>query len=100
MKLEDNRQTTGPRVLEGVVVLDFTCVISGPYCTRMMADLGADVLKIEPPQGELIRTVPPYLNGSSRLFSQLNAGKRCISVDLKNPNAVSAIKRLEATKVC
>ena len=97
MNLEDNRRPTGPRILDGVVVLDFTCVISGPYCTRMMADLGAEVLKIEPPQGELLRAVPPHRNGASKLFSQLNAGKRCISLDLKNPNAIEVIKRLAKT---
>lgn len=97
MKLEDNRQATGPRVLEGVVVLDFTCVISGPYCTRMMADLGAEVLKIEPPQGELLRAVPPHRDGAGKLFSQLNAGKRCITLDLKKPAAIDVVKRLAST---
>ncbi len=97
MNLEDNRLHAGPRILDGIVVLDFTCVISGPYCTRMMADLGAEVLKIEPPQGELLRAVPPHRNGASKLFSQLNAGKRCISLDLKNRNAIEAIKRLAKT---
>jgi CoA:oxalate CoA-transferase len=94
MNLEDNRKTTGPRVLEGVKVLDLTCVISGPYCTRMMADLGADVLKIEPPGGELLRAAPPHRNGASQLFSQLNSGKRCITLDLKKPAAIEAVKRL------
>jgi CoA:oxalate CoA-transferase len=94
MKLEDNRRTTGPRVLEGIRVLDFTCVISGPYCTRMMADLGADVLKIEPPGGELLRAAPPHRDGVSTLFSQLNAGKRCISLDLKKRRSIDIVKRL------
>ncbi len=97
MNLEDNRQADGPRVLDGVVVLDFTCVISGPYCTRMMADLGAEVLKVEPPQGELLRAVPPHRDGASKLFSHLNAGKRCISLDLKDPNAIDVVKRLAST---
>lgn len=96
MNLENNRKLTGDRVLQGVKVLDLTCVISGPYCTRMMADLGADVIKIEPPGGELLRSAPPHRNGASKLFSQLNAGKRCITLDLKNPDAVAAVKRLAA----
>jgi len=97
MKLEDNRSTTGPQVLEGVRVLDFTCVISGPYCTRMMADLGAEVIKIEPPEGEIMRAVPPRRDGLSTLFSQLNAGKRCITLDLKQPAATAAAKQLAAS---
>lgn len=96
MNLENNRQANGPRIFDGIRVLDFTCVISGPYCTRMMADLGAEVLKIEPPEGEIMRAVPPHRDGASKLFSQLNAGKRCISLDLKNPASVMAIKRLVA----
>jgi crotonobetainyl-CoA:carnitine CoA-transferase CaiB-like acyl-CoA transferase len=97
MKLEDNRKPTGPRVLDGVRVLDFTCVISGPYCTRMMADLGADVLKIEPPEGEIMRAVPPHRDGASTLFAHLNAGKRCITLDLKQAASVATVKRLAAT---
>jgi len=96
MKLEENRKPVGPRVLDGVRVLDFTCVISGPYCTRMMADLGADVLKVEPPEGEIMRAVPPHRGGVSTLFTHLNAGKRCITLDLKQPRAVEAVKRLVA----
>ncbi len=97
MKLEQNRQVTGPGVLDGVVVLDFTCVISGPYCTRMMADLGADVLKVEPPHGEFLRAVPPHRDGASKLFSHLNAGKRCISLDLKDRSAIEVVKRLASS---
>jgi CoA:oxalate CoA-transferase len=96
MNLEENRKLAGKRVLQGVKVLDLTCVISGPYCTRMMADLGADVLKIEPPGGELLRFAPPHRNGASKLFGQLNAGKRCITLDLKSPEAIDAVMQLVA----
>ncbi len=96
MNLEENRKLAGNRVLQGVKVLDLTCVISGPYCTRMMADLGADVLKIEPPGGELLRFAPPHRNGASKLFGQLNAGKRCITLDLKSPEAIDAVMQLVA----
>ena len=64
--MEANRKATGPRVLDGVRVLDFTSVIAGPYCTRLMADLGAEVLKIEPPGGEFARHVPPMRQGRQR----------------------------------
>lgn len=94
MKLEDNRNTQGLGVLEGVRVLDFTAVISGPYCTRMMADLGAEVLKIEPPGGEVMRSIPPHRDGISALFSQLNAGKRCLELDLKARTTSDIVKRL------
>lgn len=81
-------------ILHGIKVLDFTAVIAGPYATRLMADLGAEVLKIEPPEGELLRHGPPFRAGVSALFSQLNSGKRCIALDLKNPAARDAILRL------
>lgn len=92
-----NRQQTGPRVLDGVRVLDFTAVISGPYCTRMMADLGADVVKIEPPGGEFSRQMAPFRDGVSAFFSQLNCGKKCITLDLKHPAAVQIVKAFVRT---
>ncbi len=89
-----NRAATGPRVLDDVRVLDFSGIIAGAYCTRMMADLGADVLKIEAPGGELMRHVAPMRGDHSTVFSALNSGKRCISLDLKKPEAVAICKRL------
>lgn len=83
-----------PGILDGIRVLDFTAVIAGPYATRLMADLGAEVLKVEPPEGELLRHGPPFRNGVSALFSQLNSGKRCLSLDLKKPAAREIILRL------
>src|SRR5690606_34629120 len=57
--MESNRAASGPRVLDDVRVLDFSGMIAGAYCTRLLADLGADVLKIEPPGGELMRHIAP-----------------------------------------
>jgi crotonobetainyl-CoA:carnitine CoA-transferase CaiB-like acyl-CoA transferase len=85
---------TGRGILDGIRVLDFTAVIAGPYATRLMADLGAEVLKVEPPEGELLRHGPPFRDGVSALFSQLNSGKRCISLDLKKPAAREVILAL------
>ena len=88
------RAEGGRGILDGIRVLDFTAVIAGPYATRLMADLGAEVLKVEPPEGELLRHGPPFRNGTSALFSQLNSGKRCIALDLKTPEARAAILEL------
>lgn len=94
--LNDPRAAAVPRILDGVRVLDFTAVVAGPYCTRLMADLGADVLKIEPPDGELLRHTPPFRAGISALFAQLNAGKRSLALDLKQPAAVDLVRGLLA----
>ena len=83
-----------PRVLDDVRVLDFSAIIAGSYCTRLMADLGADVLKIEPPGGELMRQVAPMRGDTSTVFSSLNSGKRSLTLDLKHPQAVAVCKRL------
>ena len=83
--------------LERVRVLDFTTTIAGPHCTRLLADLGAEVIKIEAPEGDMMRTRPPLRNGASTSFGQLNAGKKSIVLDLKTPPAVEAVRRLAAT---
>ena len=90
-------QALSPGALDGVRVLDFTGVIAGPYCTRLMADVGADVVKIEPPTGDLLRGAAPRRKGRTPYFAQLNAGKSSISVDLKDPRAVELVLKLTET---
>jgi CoA:oxalate CoA-transferase len=82
--------------LAGLRVLDFSTTIAGPHCTRMLADMGAEVIKVESPEGETMRIRPPVRNNSSTVFGQLNAGKKSLVLDLKSPDAVEAIRRLVA----
>jgi len=86
---------TGP--LDGMRVLDFTTTIAGPYCTRLMADLGAEVVKIETAEGDMMRTRPPLRDNASTSFGQLNAGKHSIVLDLKRPEAQEIVRRLLTT---
>ncbi|MBM3354756.1 MAG: CoA transferase, partial [Betaproteobacteria bacterium] len=83
--------------LQGIRVLDFSAMISGPYCGRLLADLGAEVIKLEPPEGDYMRTRPPLRDGVSLYFGVLNAGKRSVALDLKHPDGVALAKDL-ATK--
>src|ERR1700742_5332167 len=78
----------------GLRVLDFSTTIAGPYCTRMLSDMGAEVIKIEPAEGETMRTRPPVRNGSSTVFGQLNAGKKSLVLDLKAPGAIDVIREM------
>ena len=88
----DEENTTAS--FHGLRVLDFSTTIAGPHCTRMLADMGAEVIKIESAEGETMRTRPPVRDGFSSLFGQLNAGKKSLVLDLKSPDAVDAIRRL------
>ncbi len=86
-----------PRAFDRVRVLDFTTTIAGPHCTRLLADLGAEVIKIEAPEGDMMRTRPPLREGASTSFGQLNTGKKSLMLDLKRAEAVAVVKRLAAT---
>ncbi len=75
-------------------MLDLSRVLSGPHCTRMLADMGADVIKIEPPAGDLTRFASPRRNGVSSYFVQQNVGKRNLSLDLATPEGVEILLAL------
>ncbi len=77
--------------LDGIVVLDFSRVLAGPHCGRALADLGARVIKIEPPAGDLTRFCYPRRNSISSYFAQQNTGKDNISLDLTRPEATDII---------
>lgn len=83
--------------LSGLRVIDFTQLLAGPTCTLMLADLGADVIKIESPNGELGRAFPPFLGGESASFLAVNRNKRSVALDLKNPEHLAAVQQLVAT---
>jgi crotonobetainyl-CoA:carnitine CoA-transferase CaiB-like acyl-CoA transferase len=82
------------RPLAGMRVVDMSRMVSGPLCGRLLADLGAAVIKVEPPGGDGTRAVPPLVDGVSPYFAQQNAGKRNVSVDLKVPGASEVVARL------
>jgi CoA:oxalate CoA-transferase len=84
------------RPLDGFRVLDLTMMIAGPYCGRLLADLGADVVKIEPPEGDFTRILAPVRDVCSSYFGHLNAGKKCIVLDLKSKGGREAAQALVA----
>lgn len=82
-------------LLKGVRVLDLSRVMSGPYATAMLADLGAEVIKVEQPgRGDDARRFGPYKDGESGYFLLLNRGKKSITVDLKTPEGAALVKAL------
>ncbi|MNM00548.1 Formyl-coenzyme A transferase [compost metagenome] len=83
--------------LKGLTVLDFTQIAAGPTCTMLLADMGAQVIKIEPPEGELGRTLgPAWVGESSALYQGFNRGKLGVCLDLKHPESIAAVKRMVA----
>ncbi|MFZ5351239.1 MAG: CaiB/BaiF CoA transferase family protein [Bacillota bacterium] len=81
--------------LEHIKVLDFTRVLAGPYCTMMLANMGAEIIKVERPDtGDDSRDFGPFINGQSAYFISINRGKKSIAVDLKSKEGIELIKEL------
>ncbi|WP_409977532.1 MULTISPECIES: CaiB/BaiF CoA transferase family protein [unclassified Bradyrhizobium] len=97
MTIGENDEGNLTGAFAGLRVLDFSTTIAGPHCTRMLADMGAEVIKIESGEGETMRTRPPVRSGCSSTFGQLNVGKRSVVLDLKSPAGLEAVRRLAAT---
>lgn len=89
--------TPTPGPMAGYRVLDFTSVILGPYATQIFGDLGADVIKVEPPEGDVTRTIAPFRQrGMGALFLNTNRNKRSLAVDLKSEHGRKIIEQLAA----
>jgi len=82
--------------LADVRVLDFTRVLAGPFCTQILSDLGAEIIKLEPPGGDETRGFPPHRGGESHYFVAINRGKRSIAVDLRTEAGREIVKGLAA----
>jgi crotonobetainyl-CoA:carnitine CoA-transferase CaiB-like acyl-CoA transferase len=94
MTIAGNDEGVLTKSFEGLRVLDFSTTIAGPHCARMLADMGAEVIKIEQVEGETMRTRPPVRYGCSTAFGQLNVGKKSLVLDLKSPDAIEVVRRL------
>ena len=83
--------------MKNIRVVDLTSVLSGPFCTWLLSTLGADVIKVENPNGDLARATPPFENEVSLYFASLNRNKRSIVLDLKSDEGKGALHKLLAT---
>ena len=91
----DRAQTARPGPLAGLLVADFSRVLAGPYCTMLLADLGAEVIKVESPSGDDTRRwVPPTRDGVSTYFLAINRNKRSVALDLRDPGDLRAAREL------
>ena len=96
MQLPDASIAGGNMPLDSLKVIDASQILAGPYCTMLLADMGADVIKVEKPTGgdDTRRMGPPFINGESAAFLAMNRNKRSIVLNLKSDDGVTAIKRL------
>lgn len=83
-----------PGPLEGIRVFEVSQIVAGPFCGQNLADLGADVIKVEPPSGEGMRVLGGFVPGESKGFHSLNRGKRSLTIDLQHPLGQSLVHRL------
>ncbi len=80
--------------LAGIRVAEFCSTAAGPFCAMLLADMGAEVVKIEPPEGDGLRQWPPINQGYSENFASLNRGKKSVVLDLKDPSSAAIARRL------
>src|SRR5438093_4862571 len=85
---------TKSTALDGLRVLDVTQVMAGPFCAMVLADLGADVINIEPPSGDSTRQMPGAIRGDSPSFNAVNRGKRSVVINLKVKEGRDVLTRL------
>jgi crotonobetainyl-CoA:carnitine CoA-transferase CaiB-like acyl-CoA transferase len=85
-----------PKPLAGIRVIELANFIAGPLAGTLLADMGADVIKVEPPKGDMGRATPPIRNGESVSFVALNRNKRSLVLDLKRPEAIEILRKLAA----
>ncbi|MEM0044555.1 MAG: CoA transferase, partial [Desulfurococcaceae archaeon] len=83
-------------MLEGIRVVDLSHTLAGPFATMILADLGADVIKIEPPQGDETRSWLPFVNGESAYYMSVNRGKRSVVINLKSEKGREVLYKLVA----
>jgi len=96
--MTENPMKGGPAgALSGITVLDLCSYLAGPYGCTLLADLGADVIKIESPQGDMLRQFPSSLAGESRFFLGTNRGKRALALDLKQAEGLAVLHRMVAS---
>src|SRR3954451_6018809 len=88
--------TASAKALQGIRVLDFSTTIAGPHCTRMLSDMGGEVIKVKPAEGETMRTRPPLRDNCSTTFGGYNVGKKSVVLDLKSATGIAAVKKLVA----
>src|SRR5438477_12732091 len=96
--MNSTEQNGWPGPLAGIRVIDLTRVLAGPFATQGLGDLGAEVLKIEPPElADETRHFPPFVGGKSHYFLGINRNKKSLVVDLQRPEGAEILRRLVAT---
>lgn len=92
-----NPESSRPQPLAGYRIVDLTTFLSGPFCTQILADLGAEVVKVEAPEGDSSRAIPPHFVGSdSAYYLGINRNKQSVAIDIKQPEGLELVKRLIA----
>src|SRR5665213_4012072 len=96
ISIRARKETPMAKPLAGIKVIELANFIAGPLCGTLLADMGADVIKVEPPKGDMSRATPPIRNGESVSFVALNRNKRSLVLDLKRPEATQILLKLAA----